>query len=321
MNRFRLLIIAIVVVVVAWTVGWFYFASRVEAEVARLAQADGITTPRVECSELSVGGYPFQFRPLCQGVAIAAGDYAITLDALEASALFYNPMHVQLAARGPATIADTFNGTSQEVRWSDLRASGRLDDGRIARVSVVGTDVAIYDTLMGETLMGQADEAQFHLLDNPKAFDAATGAATLEVYLDLEGTQIPSADIAQGILTVDGEVTGVPQMGLWAHPQLPRLWQSANGTLTLRGFEAQAQDLSLSAQGQARLNPAGQVEGTLSLVAQGIVERLGPMGTTPLAKLVTGEADAEGTYTRDIEVRDGTIYVGMLPVQTIPPLF
>lgn len=319
MNRFLVVIAAVVLVCAVWIAGWLYVAGRVEAEIEALARADGVTQPRLSCASLSVGGFPFLFSPRCADARIDSGDVTVSLPRLEGSALFYRPTHVQLFAAGPARIEDAFNGTVREIDWSDLRASIRLEGDRLARASLVASDLAVSDRLFGETLLARAEAAELHLLGSPGP--ESGDPDLLDLYLRLEDADIPAFEIARGTLTLDAQASGVPQMGDWGHPDLLWLWQREQGELTLRGLEAAADDIALRASGTARLDDNGLVNGTLSVSARGLGERFEAIAADPIGAVMLGAPDAEGNYSQAVTARAGTLFVGIIPVQRVPPLF
>ena len=93
---------AIVVLVVAvWTGGWFFLAGEVRKNIELLASADGVTTPRVTCETLSVGGFPFRFDVDCQKGRVVNGDLVVDVPELRASVLVYRPTHLLTSAVGP----------------------------------------------------------------------------------------------------------------------------------------------------------------------------------------------------------------------------
>lgn len=321
MKRFIILIIAVFAVAGLWTGGWFYVASQIEAEVETLAQADGVSAPRLVCGQFAVTGFPFQFAPRCAQAQLQAGDIAIDIGEIHATALFYRPTHVQVFATGPARISDAFTGSVQQVDWSNLHASLRLEGGKLARLSVIADDLVHADALFGQAVIATAQRAEAHLVDATPAQAPETGGQVLDLFVRLDAVDSPGFEVAAGRLTVDGQVSGVPDPALWGHPELLRLWQLGDGTLTLRGLEGVAQGMMLSASGEAQLDDYGQINGRLSLASRGIIERLGDLKDDPLAAMFLGAPDAEGGYSQTISLRAGTVVIGILPVMTLDPLF
>lgn len=322
MKRFVIMIVAIVAVSVLWMGGWFYIAGQIRTEIGYLAQADGISQPRLVCDRLDVGGAPFSFSPRCTNAQITSGDVTIDLAALTGTALFYTPTHIQLFATGPARITDAFTGATQEVRWSNLRASLRLDGGMIERFSALADDLVYADMLIGESVIGTAAHGEIHLLDATPAESPPGTGAIFDAYVTLEDVASPDNDIANGNLIVDARLSGLPDPALWGDPQVLGFWQALGGELTLRNIEATADGLSLTAQGAAGLTDAGLVSGSLEIASQGVADRIATLvGDPSVAQIVLGSPGEDGISRQTLRVDDGTVVVGIIPVASLPPLF
>lgn len=322
MKRFVILIVAVVAVSVLWMAGWFYIAGQVRAEIAALAQADGIVQPRLTCESLDVGGAPFSFSPHCEGAQITSGDITIDLADIRGTALFYNPFHIQIFATGPARMTDAFTGATQELRWSNLHASLRLDDGSIERLSAVADDLVYADMLIGENLIGTSGHAELHLIDATSPDAPAGSGRVYDAYAVFEDVDSQPYQIANGRMSVDAQLTGLPDPALWSDPQALAFWQALGGQLTLRALEATADGLSLTAQGQASLSDAGLVNANLEVVSQGVAERIENLvGDPSLAEIILGSPDQNGASRQNLSVTNGTVTVGILPVAALPPLF
>jgi hypothetical protein len=322
MKRFVIMIVAVVAVSVLWMGGWFYIAGQVRGEILYLAQADGITQPRLVCDRLDVGGAPFSFSPRCTDAQITSGDMTIELAAITGTALFYTPTHIQLFATGPAKITDAFTGATQEVRWSNMHASLRLDNAMIERFSALADDLVYADMLIGETIIGTATHGEFHLLDATPA-DAPPGTGTVfDAYATLEDVTSQDNDIANGSVVIDARLSGLPDPALWGDPQVLGFWQALGGELVLRGIEASADGLSLTAQGAANLTDAGLVNGNLDIASQGVADRIAALvGDPSVAQIVLGSPGEDGVSRQTLRVNDGTVVVGIIPVASLPPLF
>lgn len=322
MKRFVIVIIAVIAVAILWMAGWFYIAGQVRAEIARLAQADGITQPRLVCDDLSVGGAPFSFSPHCGGAQIVSGDLSVALPRISGTALFYRPFHIQLFATGPARLTDAFTGASQELRWSNLHASLRLEEGIVERFSAVADDLVYADTLITETILGTSDHAEMHLIDATSPDAPAGSGRVYDAYAVFEDVASTPYAIANGRLTLDAQLTGLPDPALWSDPLVLAYWQALGGQLTLRGLEATAEGLSLSAQGQASLSEAGLVNAELEVASQGLAPRIADLiGDPSVAQIILGSPGEDGTSRQRLAVTDGTVTVGILPVAMLPPLF
>ena len=103
-RRIIILGIVILVVIAAWTGGWFYLSMLVRQQVTALAGADGVSNPKVTCATLDIGGYPFWMDVTCGGMSVIQGDATISATALKATVLAYDPFHVLLLGTGPLTV-------------------------------------------------------------------------------------------------------------------------------------------------------------------------------------------------------------------------
>lgn len=322
MKRFIVMFVIVVAVAVLWMGGWFFIAGQVRAEIDRLALADGITEPRLACGDLSIGGAPFSFSPHCRDATVVSGDFTVELSAISGTVLFYRPFHIQLFATGPARIADAFTGASQDVRWSNLHASLRLADGAIERFSAVADDLVYADMLIGETVLGTATHAELHLIDATAPNPQPGTGRIYDAYAVFEDVASAPYAIANGHATIDANLTGLPDPALWGDPQILAFWQALDGRLTLRGLEATADGLSLSAEGTANLTPAGLVDADLDIASEGLSDRLAALlGDPSVARIVLGNPGTDGISRQRLSIAAGTVTVGILPVATLPPLF
>lgn len=321
MKRFQILLIAVLAVAALWGTGWFYVAGLIKDEAQYLAQADGVTAPRIECESFDVAGFPFQFAPICTNARVTSADLTLTIPEVRATALFYRPTHLQIFAASPARLSDAFTGSAHELAWENLRASLRLDGNRIARLSMISDNLVQSDALFGSMELGRAERLEIHLVDATESTAPETGGQTLDFFARLDGTTIEGFDITNGAASLDGRLTGVPAPDLLSHPKVLRLWQMADGVLTLRNLEAFADGLTLKAEGEARLDEEGRVNASLAVTSNGLVERFPGLAEDPVATMFLGTANIEGAYSQNLSVRGGTLYVGILPIMALQPLF
>ncbi len=321
MKRFVFLIVVVVGLSLAWTGFWFFVSDRITAEVQLLADADGITQPRLTCAQFSVTGFPFQFGPKCEGAEITSGDLTLALPEVHATALFYRPTHVQIFATGPARISDAFTGSAHEVRWDLMRASLRLNGSQLGRLSIISDNLVHADALFGDMVFASAGRAEIHLVDASADAGETSEGTSVDFFAKLENLDAAAYEIARGEVSLDGRLRGLPPLDLLGHPEVLRLWQMADGELTLRALEARAEGLEASASGQAALDEAGRLNATLSISSRGIVERFEGLDQDPMAAMFLGAPDASGTYAQSLSVRGGTVFVGILPIMALEPFF
>ena len=320
----RIIILSSVVlaVVLVWSLAWLVLAGLVKQQIELQAQADGITSPRLTCETLSVGGFPFRFDADCTAARIASGDLLVQLPGLRASARVYAPTHILASALGPLQLTDSFTGTRNSVSWSGLEASIRLDDWRIARASVSARDVEWSDTLVGESRIASTPLLEIHLFDIPEQHDGERHTAALAGYLLANDLTYPGLTLTDTNAEIQLELTGLPDdVRNWADPGLLPAIQAANGTLTIVAVRGTDANSTLDANGTLMLDPQGQIEGQITIASTGVAERIGPLIEEPWRTLVLGTPGDDGAYANQLNFRAGAIYSGLIPITALPPLY
>jgi len=322
MKRIAILFAVILVIVLAWTGAWFYGASLIRQNVTELASADGETTPRVTCERLDVGGWPFWFDVTCTQPTLANGDLTFSAADIKATAEAFDPFQIVASVTGPLTVEDAFTGSRRRVDWSDLKASGRLANWRIARISVVADGLSLADTTGGDDPVAKADHAEAHLLDVPEQYDATRHLATLRGYLKLDHLAAPGLQVAALDSTLDATANGLPDdIRTWGARNLLSDWEAAGGKLTVNSFKGADEERNFSVTGNLALDGTGKPNGQFNITSKGLVERFGALVPEQFRGLILGQPAADGSYSQSINIAEGVILAGLVPVTTIPALF
>ncbi|WIY52646.1 DUF2125 domain-containing protein [Devosia sp. YIM 151766] len=321
-KRIIILGAVVLVVVLAWTGGWYFAAGQIRQQVDALALADGEAAPQLTCRELAIGGFPFRFDLQCSDAAILSGDVLVELPHFRASVMVYRPNHVLASAVGPARIADAFTGLKQEMSWTEIEASLRLESWRIARISIVGNDLAWSDTLFGNSLIARTPHVEMHLLDMPEMHDATAGRAALALFARAADVEVPAIELTAVNAEIETEITGLrDDIRAWgARPFLPD-WQQAGGRLRLAGLRASDGVSDLSADGELGLDAQGYPTGSISIDSLGVAERIGPFIDEPWRTLVLGVAGEDARHQNQLNFAAGGMSSGLVPVAAIPSLF
>ena len=320
----RIIILGAVVlfVVLAWSAAWLVLAGLVRQNIEAQALADGVASPRLTCATLDVGGFPFRFDVDCTNASIESGDLLTEVPGIRASVMVYRPTHLLASALGPASITDAFTGLRNSLAWSDLELSIRLDNWRIARLSIVGKDLVWSDTLMGNSVLAQSPLVETHLLDIPEQYDAERHTAALAGYVHAQNLAYPGMTLTDTNAEIELELSGLPDdVRNWGDPLLLTLWQQAGGQLKIVSIRGTDGASSLDAQGELKLDTAGQVEGQIGITSTGVAERIGPLLAEPWRTLVLGTPAADGSYANQLNFRAGSSYSGLVPIASIPPLY
>ncbi len=321
-KRIIILGVIILTIVLAWCIAWYFISGQIRQQVEALALNDGETAPQLTCESLDISGFPFRFELDCKNVAIVSGDLLIEFPDLRGGVMAYRPNHVLASATGPAQISDAFTGLRQQVSWTDIEASLRVENWRIARVSIIGNDFNWTDTLFADTLITKSAHAEFHLLDIEELHDATTGRSALALFTRADDIEAPGIELNPTQIEIEAELTGLPDdIRNWgAVPFLPD-WQQAGGELRLTGIRANDGTADLNATGQLQLDAQGYPTGTIDIDSLGVAQRVGALIEEPWRTLVLGVPGENGRHTNKLTLAGGGISSGLVPLAALPPLF
>lgn len=322
MKRIIVLLVVVVLVIAVWSGGWLFLSGEVRKNILALADADGVTTPRLTCDTLGISGFPFHFDADCVNAQVVDNDMVIDVARLRASVLVYRPTHVLASALGPVKVEDAFTGSQNTLEFVGLEASARLDGWRIARISVSGRDLEWSDTLMEKTLIAKSALVDLQIGDIPEQHDAERGLAALAGYFQARDLIAPGFTIADGNAEIEVEVNGLPddvrQLG---EPNVLGNWRAAGGQLKLTSLHASDADSDLKANGNLTLDPQGLLDGQIDIASTKVAERIEPYLMEPYRTLVLGNPAPDGSHANVLNFRGGNVYSGLLPIASLPPLF
>lgn len=312
----------VLLLVLGWTGLWFFVTGQIRQEIAAQAFADGETRPQLTCANLAISGYPFNIDIDCTDAVIVSGDLMVEIPGVRASAVVYRPTHFLASARGAAEIADAFTGQRSAIAWSSLEGSLRIENWRIARLSLVATELAWTDLLFGDLLIAQSHNVELHLLDIPERHDPERALSALALYARAGGIDMPGLTLSGTDIEIEAEITALPDdlRRFGDAPLLPR-WQAAGGTLDIVAIRASDATSSLDASGSLALGPTGLLDGQIVISSLGVAERVGALLEDPWRTLVLGVPAADGRHANQINFNAGTVSSGLVPIGAIPPLF
>ena len=322
MRRIIILGVVIAVLVVGYTGAWFWVAHEASSRISALASADGETSPRLTCTTLAIGGFPFGFDVTCEGATLVDGDLTTTAAGVQASVQVYNPFHLLVTARGPLGFADAFSGSQSRLDFKSAIASGRLTGWRIGRVSLVVEQPVWNDTVLDDVLIAKARHLEAHLIDLPEKHDEKAGLGALGEYVQIDELDAPGAAIVAGHATLEAQLLNLPDdVRTYGDGDLLQRWQAAGGQFILSGFKGGDSTGSFTVTGNATLDTQGHVDGQIKAQSTGIVERIETQVPEQLRGLVLGTRAEDGSYSQTINIAAGVVFAGLVPAAIIPPLW
>lgn len=337
-RKLPILITVLIVVVAAWTGGWFWLRAeagrRMDAEIARLA-ARGVT---LTCANRTIGGWPFRLDIDCDEPSVAQVDQltSVKLKHVRLTALIYNPTLVIAELDGPL-LATGPHGELVNASWSLLQASLGLSLTpaiKPDRLAIAGDAItASLSKPGGQELRLTTKHGELHARPAP---DAVPGSTDVDAALTLTQTNVMNGERAVGPENVDWSVAATAR-----HlPQAPgsegfaRTWAANQAHLDVRYAKMGLGAFTLEGKGGLDILIDGIIDGRIKLTATNLAALMGGgqtgKGRAELIGLATaftifgksaGPDAPAGSRTLDVVVDHSQIRVGPTAVVRLPPLF
>lgn len=344
-RKIKWLAVAIVVLIVLYTIGWFYLASRVESAAAQAISEAEAQGTEIGCADRDVRGYPFRLGLHCDATVLATTDgVRFEAGAFRSAAQVYEPTRLISELDGPASFeTPTASGTAE---WRAARASTRIGEGGLQLGTVAIDDLRFAaDPTSGVAVTGEVDRAVASIQPNGADLDAALTIDGLDL-APVEGRDLPPTT-----LNIDATLSDAASALRGGGPI-----ESLRGrTVTLRNAGlALAGGGRIETSGQVAINadglPTGEIEIGLSDPAatvaalselfpnaSGVFQAIGGVfggasGSVggllsgvlgreePATAQVTPNAEEGELKTITVALNNGQARVGLIPLGRVPPL-
>lgn len=322
-RKLILLAIGVVLFIALYTGGWFYAASWLKERLDRELAASAQGMHSASCGNLDVRGFPFRIGVFCDSVAVddRPSGLSATFGALRSAAQVYRPGHAVFELDGPAQVRVTPDLVF-DADWDLMHASAVAWTDGLDRFS------AAYDGLKGKLNMPSdglsvgiaAAHGEKHVRRSGEALDVAASLDTLS--LELNGKALPPMNVAADLTIADAA------RWMSAEGPPPNLPLGTSTELRSLSFDLGAgQKLTLS--GPVTIGEDGYVSGALDLTIEGItawrdrVSEVFPQAAKTAKRVAEGVKVLSGGQERavvKVNIRQGTVYLGLFPVAEIPPL-
>lgn len=315
MIKFKLLIAIVLCVVLAYTLAWFYGANRIGSELDQLETTSA--QPQISCANRSITGFPFRYDVDCANAVLISEDQQLTIKSVKATVRVYNPTHLIAFADGPIFWKDDFNGSERELEFSSLQISARLNWSLdIERISAIGEDLKLFDTVITPIQLANAKTIEAHLIATRNADSG------LQAFFRVADANHIELATQSANLAIELEATNINRnVANWSYPDILRQWQTANGELVIHALDFSANDMRFTANGTLNLDQLGQLNGKVTTQSKGLVELFDPEAYGLLAPTIFGVANAEGEYKSLWQANAGTVSIGVAPLFFVPALF
>lgn len=319
-RRFLWLAAFIVVLVGAYSAGWFYLADRVakgaNAAIASLNR-DGVTA---ECANPAVRGYPFRLGLYCDslGYEDPARNVIATAGSLRTVAQIYEPMHVLAELDGPLrTVAPGMQPLWLD--WDKLRASVRIARPLPRRLSVEAEGLSIQtDPDEGEpVILFSAAKVEGHLRPNGADLDWAGSFAGLQVD--------PAAAGGRTLPVLSGSGDATLKDGVQLVEAKVRSLRGQSGTIRNLDLST-GPDTSVAVSGTFSVGADGLLDADLTIQMRdpkGVSAALSAAFPEAREQIINGFSGLSmlgDAPTLPLKISRGKAVLGFIPLGDVPPL-
>lgn len=323
-RRIRWLAFGTVVAVAVYCGGWFWLAGQVDRAVADYTDAPGAQLASIACDGRQVRGFPFRLGVFCDRVAYADPEAGLTVElgAIRSAAQIYNPRRVLVEIDSPVTIAETAGGDQYRLDWQRGRASVITAPVAERMASFEAEDATL--ALNGSAPLVRAARLETHVRERDGALDVAARPRGLTVDPALAGGRsLPELGVDLDVRLQDWRrdwATGAPA-GAGVVNRLSLLLTDDRGIIVEGPFSLSRRGL-ISGEFEVRVIDVPGVLAALGTAFPQTAPQIAAL--TAGGQATTGQsgdgAGAADELTLRLNVRDGRVFVGFIPLGSIPPL-
>ncbi|WP_019961076.1 DUF2125 domain-containing protein [Woodsholea maritima] len=260
--------IGFAVLVLLYTVYWFYAASEVKAEArAWIVEQEGYGYT-ITHDKLTVGGYPFRLNLIAEAPSITApqaeGGWSARYDRLSATAMPYNFNHWILAFIGEG-----------EVRTSEHQLGLAAERARLSFISRKGRFHELGVELI-DLHITPSENANFPIkaLEQFELTSAVDNEDGLQTRLALQGLTLQGQNDPSLITSLGERIEMARFDSRITHSQYlldeanPESWRAHEGRLNLALLQVEWGNVRFGAQGDLALDDTARPEGRLSVLIE-----------------------------------------------------
>ena len=318
-RKFAWLAGAIVAAGILWTIGWYFFAAKIEDRLpSTLAQIVG-PGATAECTNADVRGYPFRVGLFCEALSYtnAAEGITTTAGAFRSAAQIYRPQHAVAEVDGPLVL--DASGLTLRADWQLLQTSVQAVGDGLDRGSIDArnTSFDIDGTGLTQRLALQADRITAHARRNGVDLDVAAYSENLRNTL--------VAGLNAKAFAFEATLYGQSDMLRVPFTPLNGPFAAVLHRVTIE-FDATS---SLELAGPLQVGANGRLSGNLELTISNVqqlselvagfnpesadlIGRFGPM----IAALDTRPGD--DATTLPLTISNGQVSLGIIPLGELP---
>ncbi len=324
MKKGIFLIVVILLLVIGWSIGWFFIVDKVETEIAKAKTRIEQTGGKVECANQASSGYPFRISITCDQFSVERSDSGFTSSGLKSAAQAYQPNKVILEVASPGQYTQP-GGQQLDLSWSSMRGNLKAGLQKLNAISFQTKDLKVAPNT-GEQPMTVADLQYHERLQGENNMDIAI--AMIGVKDALLGPLGRFDFDLRSEITLDN-----------AHTDFSRN-RSLRALLKTREINTQVQRIHLvmadgggvKISGPASFSPQGiitaklkvelsELDKLLALAVKSNPRQEREIKQAGQAIKLLSRPDENGVYKFDFAIQENVLKLGLIPLGRLPRLY
>lgn len=312
--------------VIVYSGAWLLAATMLERRLASLFDRDNPAGAVVECRDMDLRGFPFRIGLFCSGIAVDDhyNGLSASFGAMRSAAQVYAPGHIVWEMDGPAEIRSAL-GITLSLQWDRLRSSVNAGLEGMSRTSLVAEKLksSVTTVINGDTLDADASHGELHLRRSGADLDAAI--LIKDTVISQRGSDpVPLPPVSASIdLTLLGKAGYLDfhngtYKGLYGtRGEIRRLVVDIGEgrVITISGPLSVEDDGNLSGQLHVELEKVDAWSSALGTAFPDAAETFGGA-----AKLLTALFSGKDSGSADLNLTNGVVSLGIIPIGVLPPL-
>ena len=334
-RRYLALFLLVLLVIGSWIGFWKFAQTRAEAAIegwkAREARAGRV----YECGSQTIGGFPFRFELLCDGVKAAIRSVPpaeVTATNIHVASQVYQPTLLISEFTGPLTYAEEGKAPSYIANWKLAQSSVRGTPRDPERVSIVLDGLSVKHVEPAEAVV-DAERLEIH-----GRIVEGSAQSNPVVEIVLRSTQLAAPVIsAMAAKPTDSDIEivlrGLKDFSPKPWPDRFRELAQSQGKLEVRRARIVQGDTLAVGGGTFTINEHGKLDGQINVTVAGAEALINDVLAANKQKLgfsvsiglgmLSGNRKLEGrpAISLPLRVKDGSAYFGPVKVADVPALF
>lgn len=342
--------IAVGVALLLYTAYWFFMAGKVRDAAENFAASSQDIS--AQWDELSMGGFPYRIEAGFQKPRIEAPHtpeaWAWSADGMSVGFMPYNLKHLVLKVDGEQQLLYRKPSEGGRQHSIKMQAEGSfasyvaLDDAPLGRLAI---DIQNAKGQLDAQENYAATRLQLHLRPVPIEGEPVAGAPpapSRDYDLALQGENIlldparasPALGANISLFIAQTRAKKLPVTGKASLVELLQSWRAAGGELAISDLTLKWGALDMTGRGILHLDETGRMAGRIdavfsnyeqllkSLVAADIItDAQARIATAGLSLFSQFQGSQDGAVKLPLVMRNGTLFLGPLPIGALEPLY